>query len=286
MANTKISGLTAGAPAQSGDLLPIARAGANFSLQVSDVLTAAATVAGLSSIGGLPILSGLSVVTVNPKTFSFGSGDNDFYTMPTGMRAVAVGVVFNPNSTSLTAIPKMNLAGAGTRYRLNANVTAAQNVNAVTLNWNGFVAEAGDIFSLNLSEGSVNAFITIFQFSNTSFLKSPRLATWVNGVNTLYTVPVGKNAYVMTAIGQGVWTSGSALGALSIDNESGATVTYNIAITPSGGVSAAIATASAITSGSIGAGQTGPISLNAGDALTISSTQTGQQLAWLTLCEA
>jgi hypothetical protein len=286
MANTKISGLTAGAPAQSGDLLPIARAGSNFSLQVSDVLTAAATVAGLSSIGGLPILSGLSVVTVNPKTFSFGSGDNDFYTVPAGMRAVAVGIVFNPNATSLTAIPKMNLAGAGTRYRINANATAAQNVNAVTLNWNGFVAEAGDIFSLNLSEGSVNVFITIFQFSNTSFLKSPRLATWANGVNTVYTVPVGKNAYAMTVIGQGVWTSGSAVGSISIDNESGATVTYNIAITPSGGSSAAIATASAITNGSIGGGQTGPISLNAGDALTISSTQTGQQLAWLTLCEA
>ena len=38
MANTKISALPAGAPAQSTDLLPIARAGANASLQVSDVL--------------------------------------------------------------------------------------------------------------------------------------------------------------------------------------------------------------------------------------------------------
>ena len=40
MANEKISQLTPGAPAQSTDLIPIARSGANYSLQVSDVLTA------------------------------------------------------------------------------------------------------------------------------------------------------------------------------------------------------------------------------------------------------
>jgi hypothetical protein len=37
MANLKISQLTAGAPAQATDLLPIDRAGANYSLQVSDI---------------------------------------------------------------------------------------------------------------------------------------------------------------------------------------------------------------------------------------------------------
>ena len=40
MANTKISALTAGAPALASDLLPIDRSGANYSLQVSDVLGA------------------------------------------------------------------------------------------------------------------------------------------------------------------------------------------------------------------------------------------------------
>jgi hypothetical protein len=39
MANTKISARTAGSPAQYTDQLPIARAGANFSLQVSDILS-------------------------------------------------------------------------------------------------------------------------------------------------------------------------------------------------------------------------------------------------------
>ena len=51
MANTKISALPAGAPAQSTDLLPIARAGANASLQVSDVLANAAPLASPSFTG-------------------------------------------------------------------------------------------------------------------------------------------------------------------------------------------------------------------------------------------
>jgi hypothetical protein len=47
MANQKISQLTAGAPAQATDVLPIDRAGANFSLQVSDL--SAAAVAAITS---------------------------------------------------------------------------------------------------------------------------------------------------------------------------------------------------------------------------------------------
>lgn len=38
MSDTKISALTAGAPAQSGDLIPIARAGANYSLTPANIL--------------------------------------------------------------------------------------------------------------------------------------------------------------------------------------------------------------------------------------------------------
>ena len=38
MADTKISGLSAGAPAQSGDLIPIARSGANYSITPANIL--------------------------------------------------------------------------------------------------------------------------------------------------------------------------------------------------------------------------------------------------------
>ena len=359
MANTKISALPAGAPAQSTDVLPVDRAGTNVSLQVADILANSAltgtptaptqtplsnntdvattayadaavaveksralaaegtlvpqttTVNGhalssnvtvsasdistgtlpfaqlpvLASLGGLPVLSGFSVITVNPHSFSFASGDNDFYTVPPGKRAFAIGFVFNPNVTSLTAIPKINLAGAGTRYRVNANATAAQNVAAVTLSWNGLIAEAGDIFSLNLSEGSVNVWVNIYQFDNTNALKSPRQATWINGTNTIYTVPGGKHAYLMTPIGQGMWTSGSAVGGFVVSNESGSSVAYTMASVPSGGSTATFSITASIGTGSLGGGPAGPLSLNAGDTITMTSTQTGQQLAWMTIVE-
>jgi hypothetical protein len=51
VANEKISQLTAGAPAQGTDLLPIARSGANYSLKVSDILAQGASSVALSSAG-------------------------------------------------------------------------------------------------------------------------------------------------------------------------------------------------------------------------------------------
>jgi hypothetical protein len=59
MANTKISALTAGAPAVSTDLLPIDRSGANYSLQVSDVL--ATVVPNTTTVNGHALSSNVVV---------------------------------------------------------------------------------------------------------------------------------------------------------------------------------------------------------------------------------
>ncbi len=48
MANTKISALTSGNPAQSSDLIPIARSGANYAVSASSV----AALAPVSSVAG------------------------------------------------------------------------------------------------------------------------------------------------------------------------------------------------------------------------------------------
>jgi hypothetical protein len=51
MANQKISQLAPGAPAQATDLVPIDRAGANFSLQVSDIVSEG--IVGGGNVGGV-----------------------------------------------------------------------------------------------------------------------------------------------------------------------------------------------------------------------------------------
>ena len=53
MANTKISALTPGTPAQSTDVIPIDRAGANFSLTASDIIGGAAPANVVSAAGTL-----------------------------------------------------------------------------------------------------------------------------------------------------------------------------------------------------------------------------------------
>ena len=53
MSNTKISALTPGTPAQSTDVLPIDRAGANFSLTASDIIGGAAPANVVSAAGTL-----------------------------------------------------------------------------------------------------------------------------------------------------------------------------------------------------------------------------------------
>ena len=60
MADTKISALTAGAPAQTTDLIPIARAGANYSLLVSDLWTSPALT------GNPTIAAGTATTAVSP----------------------------------------------------------------------------------------------------------------------------------------------------------------------------------------------------------------------------
>lgn len=64
MANTKISALSSGSPAQAGDVLPIARGGASYKLAISDVATAvlANTVPATSDQNGIHNFSSSSLI--------------------------------------------------------------------------------------------------------------------------------------------------------------------------------------------------------------------------------
>ena len=78
MPNLKISQLTAGAPAQATDLVPIDRAGANFSLQVSDVL--AEGILGGSNVSAVGVVAS-RVLTA--QTAPDGNLTTPLYTVPT-----------------------------------------------------------------------------------------------------------------------------------------------------------------------------------------------------------
>jgi len=75
MSDTKISGLAAGAPAQAGDLIPIARSGANYSITPANILAygtspVAGTSGTFSTTLGVTGASTLAALSATTGTFS------------------------------------------------------------------------------------------------------------------------------------------------------------------------------------------------------------------------
>ena len=267
MANTKISALPAGAPAQSTDLLPIDRAGSNFSLQVFDILNNALAYPNLSAAG----IVGASY----DRIFVSGSvnGDNPIYTVPSGMRAMVLVSFYNTNGSPATVIPEVN-PGTGTYYRLAANLTPGTNSGTVSV-YGTFVFEANDVIAYNCNVTGVNAFGVVLLFSNTSKLRTVRkfATTWVTGAQTIY-----------TATGQNVVVAGLLMGAQggTYINQSGSAATIASYVVQSGNTpvlgnqfqsnnNATVANNG--TSGPFGEGTL----LKAGDFIAFATNQTGQQ---------
>jgi len=81
LASAKISALTAGAPAQTGDLFPIDRSGSNFSVSASDI-------ANLASVTSIAANGGLMPVTNGGMAQSVVASQ-DYYFLPIGLAVLA-----------------------------------------------------------------------------------------------------------------------------------------------------------------------------------------------------
>ena len=92
MADTKISGLAAGAPAQSTDLIPIARAGANFSITPANILAyGTSPVAGTTGTFSSTVTGsgGTSTLAIATRQV-FLTGTAATYTTPANCRRIVV----------------------------------------------------------------------------------------------------------------------------------------------------------------------------------------------------
>ena len=107
MSNTKISALTPGTPAQSTDVLPIDRAGANFSLTASDIIGGAAPANVVSTAGTMT--SGNVITGAGTKVVQDG------------------GVALS----SLAPIASAALTGTTTAVTLNVSKSITSGVNAM-----------------------------------------------------------------------------------------------------------------------------------------------------------
>ena len=103
MADTKISALTDGAPAQSGDIFPVDRAGANFRLTAANIITLGVTL-NAAGAGGLLVPPLFGTYTQGISTLFGATNEMD------GIRFVSPITI---TCTHLTYIPTVS-AGAGT----------------------------------------------------------------------------------------------------------------------------------------------------------------------------
>lgn len=141
MANTKISALTAGAPAQAGDLIPIDRSGTNYSLQVGDILTSPA----LTGTPTAPTPSASDNSTKIATTASIRSILGNFGLPSSGLLGA---YAFTDAGTPLTAADSSgngNNAPLGDQCTIT-NLSVSANVATITTA-NDFVA--GDVVRLD-----------------------------------------------------------------------------------------------------------------------------------------
>ena len=144
---------------------------------------------------GAAFLPGATAVSIYQT--GVGIGNADLYLCPASMRCAFLSIwAFNTGVTSTAIIPLIKHAGVYNRVG-TASVSIA--TNAASGATSGFILEAGDTIAVNSSAaGVLNIFGQVIQFSNTAALMTKYLIGCANGDNTVYTVPLGKSAVVVS----------------------------------------------------------------------------------------
>jgi len=240
-------------------------------------------VTGLVLPGGSASLPNAKFINVFGS--NLGAGDNDLYTVPANKRGLLQMVVsYNHSGGALTWFVEMKVSGV--YYRLTSLVSPGDQIFSQTGNA-VIVLNAGETFSVNVSGGTgLNVWAQVIEFDDSAIIKTARLTSFVNGDNTLYTVPVGKTAsFFNTAGGAATYTTPS----VSYGNfTGGAAITIKSFAVPNGGSSSVNNQTYPATSVSNGSAFFGPadICLGPGDSMVLNSTSNAAgQIAWINVLE-
>lgn len=243
--------------------------------------------------GGRPLLTNGKWIRVAATNLIIGN--TDIYTVPAGRRAAVFGyAVMNPSAGAITFIPEFKVSGtyfapaANGLAGVGAGVSNAQSTTVMP------ILEAGEILAVNAATtAGGQIWFEVFEFDNTSGLKSSKLLSLASGNNTVYTVPANKSAVVLTGNVETVTGSGTGgvTGELQYFNSSGGNRTIRWHFVNSGGSVTTgiggnqVVAAVAITTGSLNSA-IAHASLGAGDFVAINTdANTATQVAWVTVYE-
>ena len=185
MANLKISQLTPGNPAQSGDVIPIERSDVNFSITAGSI--AALAPAGVTSVGFEGDGTVLSSTESGPVTGS--------------------GIL---SATLLTQSANLILAGPATGSAATPTFRSLvlADLPSISVSWSSLANPAGN---LTLSMGTDTT--TFNQTSNTPWLWANTTTATGSTTNASPLLELAANYWTGSASAQDLWTLGSALGA-------------------------------------------------------------------------
>ena len=213
------------------------------------------------------------------------SGNNVIYTAPANTRAYinAFGV-YNTSGGAVNFFPTWVIGG--THYKYNTTLSCAANSSNQVATSVVIILEPGESFGLNATTGSVlNGFARVVEYpSSTPVYAAKKFSSWVNGNNTLYTVPANTNAILIDGVGM----TAQNVTSLNYYNSSGGSVTityHNVASGNSVSSAYQISAAAAVgndTRSALIVSHT----LSSGDFININSTSsTDTQLAWVMVQE-
>lgn len=243
------------------------------------------------SFGGVSMLSPSGTMLPNLVFRSIyknvtATGNTDLYTCPVGKRAIACEItVFNNSGGGITTFFTTVKIG-GVYYQTTSAGSIAGN-NLQGSKSSHYILEAGETIAVNVTSQPCNAWGGVFEFDNTSNLKSSKLTTFAIGDNTVYTVPGGKSAYVFP--NTFLPCSGTA-GTFSYGNLSGGNRAITFNLVPSGGTPGAtnaIAINAAVASPNTSFNPTiTGLSMAAGDFFSVNTdAATAAQFAFVTVVE-
>lgn len=159
------------------------------------------------------------------------SGNNDLYTVPSNRRALVLFSSLRSQSAS-TATIIQNWKISGTYYpTLFSAISLTTGAYLGDTSDGGFVMEAGESISFNSNQASINFFTQIVEFDNTANLKTVKTIGSTNGDQTIYTVPSGKSAIIVSGNGQPL---GAGNQGFFVSNNSGGSISSNIYLVPNG----------------------------------------------------
>ena len=226
---------------------------------------------------------------INVLGGSLATGNSDLYTTPSNKRAFVLGTTtsYQASGGNIVAFLQFKTAG-GTYYQIGAAQTISTGTTNLTVGIQGstgFVLEPNEIISVNTTTNpGLNMRFSVIEFDSTNSFHSPRILIPASGDNTVYTVPIGKSAFIYGTATDG-FTGGNSL---VFFNSSGGSITIHWNIVPNGGSAGSTneITASASVTNASGNATATPMALGSGDFVSINLGSTGTaSLAWINAVE-